>query len=297
MFFDHAEQYERLTDKLKEAAANHSLEYLRYEQEIRALLLEMGLDFDDQPVFERLIEDMDPLWTDYVDLRNQLVSPYLRLVYTIASGYSQSDSQTLDNFQNGVIGLHRAYKCYTPTRFAAFALVAEQWINQSILLQLKTEVNFIKLPMANWHSYQKLEKIKAKLEQRTNREVPLEQVAREANMDADKVKKIYENIKLSKVLSLNSPTQNEEEQNDGATWSLESVVDPASVDQEIEIQNEYETVKKVVTQFDEEETTIFAFISGCLDLIDNTHVTHEEIEKEKIRQLGAKSGLEITFKV
>ena len=35
-------------------------------------------------------------------------------------------------------------------------------------------------------------------------------------MEVDKVKRIYENIKLAKVLSLNSPTQNEEEQKYGS---------------------------------------------------------------------------------
>jgi DNA-directed RNA polymerase sigma subunit (sigma70/sigma32) len=214
----------------------------------------------------------------------------------LAGSFSQSDSQTLDNFQNGLIGLLRAYKCYTPSRFAAFSLVSEQWIKQSILLHIKTEVNFIKLPIANWHSYQKLEKIKGRIEQKTNREASLEEIATEAKMAVDKVKKIYENIKLAKVLSLNVPTSNEDEQSEGAVWSLESVTDPKSIEHEMETQAEYQTVRNVVAGFDAEETVIFALVSGCLDLIENTEISALEIEKERIRQLGAKSGIGVIFK-
>jgi RNA polymerase sigma factor (sigma-70 family) len=296
IFFDRIENYETLSEKLKEAAACHSLDYLRYEQEMTCLLNSLGLEFGDHTRLDNLIPEMETLWSDYLDLRDQVVSPYFRLVYSIADGFSQSDSQTLDNFQNGLIGLLRAYKCYTPSRFAAFSLVAEQWIKQSILLHIKTEVNFIKLPIANWHSYQKLEKIKNKIEQRTNREAQPAEIALEAKMAVDKVKKIYENVKLAKVLSLNVPTANEEEQSDGPAWALESVTDEKNVQDALEAEAEYQTVRRVVCQFDVEETIIFAFISGCLDLIENSELSKTDIEKETIRQRAARQGIGITFK-
>lgn len=296
LFFDRVADYEDLKEKLELAAKTHSLDYLEYECEIEKILLSLGLTADDASIIEHLIMEMETFWSDYLDLREQLVSPYFRLVYTIAGGFSQSDSQTLDNFQNGLIGLLRAYKCYTPSRFAAFSLVAEQWIRQSILLHIKTEVNFIKLPIANWHSYQKLEKIKGKIEQRTNREASPEEIAVEAKMPIEKVKKIYENVKLAKVLSLNVPTQNEEEQNDGPVWSLESVTDERNVQDALEKEADYQTVKKVVTQFDDEETIIFSLISGCLDLIENSAISQIDIEKEVVRQLGAQAGIAVTFK-
>lgn len=296
LFFDRVENYDTLSENLKTAEKEGSFEYLRYEQEMISLLTDLGLDFSDRPLLDQLIMEMETLWSDYLELRDSLVSPYFRLVYSIADGFSQTDSQTLDNFQNGLIGLLRAYKCYTPSRFAAFSLVAEQWIKQSILLHIKTEVNFIKLPIANWHSYQKLEKIKNKIEQRTNREAQPAEIALEAKMPVEKVKKIYENVKLAKVLSLNVPTQNEEDQNDGPAWALESVTDERNVQDALEAEAEYQTVRQVVTQFDEEETIIFAFISGCLDLIENTNLSPDEIERERIRQLAARSGIGVTFK-
>lgn len=296
LFFDLSENYETLSENLKQAEKDQSLEYLRYEQEMHSLLDSLGLAMGDQAIVETLLFEMESLWSEYLDLRDKLVSPYFRKVYTLAGGYSQSDSQTLDNFQNGLIGLLRAYKCYTPSRFAAFSLVAEQWIKQSILLYIKTEVNFIKLPIANWHSYQKLEKIKGKIEQKTNREASMEEIAVESKMAVDKVKKIYDNIRLAKVLSLNVPTQNEEEQNEGANWSLESVMDEKSVQDALEAEADYKTVRTVVEHFDPEETIIFALVSGCLDLVENTNISPIEVEREKIRQLGARVGIGITFK-
>jgi RNA polymerase sigma factor (sigma-70 family) len=295
-FTDRMVLYEPLNEQLKKAEAEHSPDYIKYERELVELLSQMGLNWDHRSRIEKLMTDIEPLWAEYLDLRDQLISPYLRLVYTIADGFSQTDSQTLDNFQNGLLGLLRAYKCYTPSRFAAFSLVSEQWIKQSILLHIKTEVNFIKLPIANWHAFRKLEKIKARLEQKTNREAQPEEIAIEAKMAVDKVKKLYENIKLAKVLSLNQPTQNEEDQNEGPAWSLESIADAKNVQEQMEIEADYQTVRKVIASFDEEETIIFTLISGCLDLIENTDLSPVDIEREKIRQLAAKSGIGITFK-
>lgn len=297
-FIKKVENFETLQADLDRSRLAHSIEYLKHEREMTLLMDYFGLKFEDHERIKWLVVEIQSQWEDYLDKREYLISPYYRLVYKLADKHSQPNaySQTLDNFQNGVGGLIRAYKCYTPSRFAAFSLVAEQWIKQAILLHIKTDVNFIKLPISNWHSFQKLEKIRSALERKSFKEPTTAQIAKEAKMAVDKVKKIYENIKMAKVISLNVPTQNEEEHSDGPSWSLENLVDERDLEAELEVQSEYQTVREVASNFDEEEIIIFSLMSGCLDLVDNSHILPEDMEKERIRQKGVRLGIDITFK-
>jgi len=297
IFFEQVKDYESTKELMEKAAREHSLDYLGYETTIHKIREDLGLSPHDHETLEKIIPELEDQWIAYLDLRRQLIDPYFRLVYTTAMAFAKKKpAQTLDNFQNGLLGLLRAYKCYTPTRFAAFALVAKQWIKQSILLHIKSELNFIKLPIANWHAHQKLEKIKNSLEQKFNREATPEEIAVAAKIPLDKVKKIYDNVRVARVLSLNVPTHNEEEQNERGAWSLESISDTRTAHETLEEQAEYQTVRDVITHFDPEELLIFALVSGCLDLIDNSHFNPEDVEKERIRQLGARNKIKVIFK-
>lgn len=291
-FMETVKDLPEIERELQRTAKEGCLTYIEYELKQQRILESLGhKEVSDILEWYRKTEE---IWNQYLELREKIIAPYYRIVYKLAK--TSSDAQTLNNFQNGLLGLIRAFKCYTPSRYAAFSLVAKDWINQSIRLNLKSEVNFIKLPIANWHLFQKLEKIRIQIENRTNKEASMEAIALEAKIPVDKVKKIYENVKIAKVLSLNLPTTNEEEQSDGPTWSLESIESPYSIESQLEIESEFNIVKSVVDMFDEEERVIFGFISGCLDLISNEDLNPVEVEKEKIRQRAARVGIEVSFK-
>jgi RNA polymerase sigma factor (sigma-70 family) len=286
-------------EKLEAARLSHSLDYMEYETKLNGMCRALGLKDFEFDLMVSLWDEVQVQWVDYLEKREEIISPYYRKVYTIADAFSSTNSQTLDNFQNGVAGLIRAYKCYTASRFAAFSLVAEQWIKQSVLLYIKTEANFIKVPIANWHSYQKFNKAKEKLEKKNNREATLEDIAKETKTPLDKIKKTFENIKLAKVRSINLPTPAEEEHGqEFGNWSMDAMssVESNQADVLLESMAEYITIKKVAEQFDAEETLIFALASGCLDLIDNSHISPIEIEKEQIRQKARRVGLQVIFK-
>jgi DNA-directed RNA polymerase sigma subunit (sigma70/sigma32) len=218
------------------------------------------------------------------------------MVYTIAKKSSTSDAQTLDNFQNGTFGLIRAVKCYTPSRFAAFSVVAKMWIRQSILLNLKSEVNFIKLPVANWHVFQKLEKVRQKIEHSTGTDASLEEISRQSKIPIEKVQKIYENAKLVKVFSLNAPTQTEDDQTGSARWNLESIQSEENIEEQMAFKSEFQLIQQVADFFDMEEKTIFGLISGCFSLIPQVELDPQEILKEAVRQKAARWGIGISFK-
>lgn len=95
----------------------------------------------------------------YTDLRNIIIQPYLRLVFSEASKLS-GPSRTIfeDSFQSGVFGLIRAISTFFRQRQTYFSGYARWWVRQAILLSLKEEVSFFKIPSAVWHMYNKLER-------------------------------------------------------------------------------------------------------------------------------------------
>ena len=293
LFLEKTANYEELKKDLEIARRTGDLNYIRLENEINAILEEVRIP-EDKMI--GLINETQEVWDQYVTHRRELIVPYFRKAYTLAKKSSSSDAQTLDNFQNGIIGLVRAVKNYNPKRFAAFSVVAEQWIKQSILFHLKTEANFIKLPVANWHLLQKLDKIKQKIEQNRTREATHEEIAKEAQLPIEKVQKIYENAKLVKVFSLNTPTNNEDDQSSEGSWNMESVQSPHNLEEEMALKKEYQVVEKVVDHFDEEERLIFGLISGCSDLIIEPVFDADDLLREKLRQKAARLGLEVIFK-
>jgi len=248
------------------------------------------------------IDRTELVWRKYNTFRDELISPYFRMVYTIAKKYSTSDSQTLDNFQNGFFGLVRAVQCYTPSRFAAFSVVASSWVKQQILFHLKNEVNFIKLPIASWNLFQKLEKVKSQIEndpKTQTTEASFEQIAHLSKIPLDKVRKAYDNAKLIKVFSLNAPTQNEDNQQgtpSGARWNLESIASDSNPQHEYEAQSKTEKIFQIAAGFDPEERLIFGLMSGVLDMVEPGSIPPEDILKEQIRQQAARAGLNVNFK-
>lgn len=95
----------------------------------------------------------------YTDLRNIIIQPYLRLVFSEASKLA-GPSRTIfeDSFQSGVFGLIRAISTFFRQRQTYFSGYARWWVRQAILLSLKEEVSFFKIPSAVWHVYNKMER-------------------------------------------------------------------------------------------------------------------------------------------
>ena len=299
LFLETTKDFDHIEAGLIASKESGALDYLRYERMYENLQNELQLTNPD--LIKELIEDTMTGWDLYTTQRSKIIEPYFRLVYKLAGKFSsgdavQKDAQTLDNFQNGVFGILRAVKQYTPSRAAAFSIVAETWIKQSILLKIKTDSNFIQLPVANWHLFQKLEKVRKAIEQKTQRDATHEQIAKESGQPLEKVQKIYENAKLVKVHSLDQPTANEEDQNVGANWNKESIQNPNDMEESLVLKSEYGVVERVVEGFDEEERTIFGLISGCAELIPEPEFNAGELLREKIRQKAARLGIEITFK-
>lgn len=222
------------------------------------------------------------IYQKYMELRASIITPYLRSVYSTAKKTARNPHQMLDNFQNGSIGLMRAVSCYSVKRLASFASVAKWWIKQMMLLSIKEDANFVKLPVSTWQAYTQLEKARNKV---GAAEPDLEAIAKEAKMPLKKVKAVYYTVKISQVYSLNRTYDAEEK------LTLEDIMTNedrlgGEIDPFISLLRDY----CVDSNLTEKELKIMALRHGMVDLIENKETTTEDRLHETMIQNLATLG-------
>ncbi len=159
-FCHRTEEYNALC--VEEARLAHSLKGAFGTRMSRIRVLKQGIEtavgLDQRRLFG-IVKGVEHHKQKYTDLRNIIIQPYLRLVFSEASKLS-GPSRTIfeDVFQSGVFGLIRAISTFFRERNTYFSGYARWWVRQSILLSLKEEVSFFKIPSAVWHVYNKLER-------------------------------------------------------------------------------------------------------------------------------------------
>lgn len=213
-FLQRAGQYEELS--LSNAKVRHR--YLRATEPMRIgklitkvstlneqmIEIEQALGFPDE-LYGVLVE-LRHVWSRYRRLREKIYVPYLRIVFDEARKRATSEIQTIENFQNGAIGLMAAISNYNPRR-GVFSSYARMWATQGILLKLKEEANPIKLPAAVWQTANRLNEIAQKhASNSTDGSFDLAAVAKEAGIDEKRAEKIFERIRSTQMLSIDYQT-------------------------------------------------------------------------------------------
>jgi len=234
-----------------------------------------------------IVREARRIYERYTELRSFIITPYLRAVYSAAKNTAKNAHQMLDNFQNGSIGLMRAVSCYSTKRQASFASVAKWWIKQMMLLTIKENANFVKLPVSTWQSFTHLEKIRAKIGATDDN---YEAIAKASSMSAEKIKSIYHTIRISQVYSLNKTYDSDER------LTLEDVMTEddnlgGPVDEYAIMLREYCANAHLTTT----EIIITALRHGMLDLIKARAVPEEEVMREALVQNLACLGYSFTF--
>ena len=250
-------------------------------------LIDKITDFDSSLKLNKfaffVARDVKSIHKKYMDLRSQIIQPYLRSVYSVAKGTAKNSHQLLDNFQNGSIGLMRAVSCYSSKRKSCFASVAKCWIAQSMLLSIKEDANFVKLPVSTWQAYTQLEKAKVKLGVSSDENISL--IAKTAKMSLKKAKSVYTTVKISQVYSLNRTYDQDEK------LTLEDImtdenklcgeIDPFTI-----LIREYCEIADLTDL----EICVLAVRYGMFDLIRSKEVDLSECLKETLIQNLARLG-------
>lgn len=222
------------------------------------------------------------IYNKYMELRAMIITPYLRSVYSTAKSTARNSHQMLDNFQNGSIGLMRAVSCYSTKRMACFASVAKFWIKQMMLLSIKEDANFVKLPVSTWQAFTQLEKAKIKLGLGDDN---IAEIAKAAKMSLKKAKAVYYTVKIAQVYSLNRTYDADEK------LTLEDIMTNDDrlggyVDPFINLLREYCDISNLTDM----ELKVIAIRHGMLDLIPYKPIDEIECLKEVIIQNLASLG-------
>lgn len=174
---------------------------------VRMYLREIGrvplLVYDQEVELAKRVEKGD------MRAKNQLITANLRLVVSIAKKYVNRGLSLLDLIQEGNIGLTRAVEKYDWRRGYKFSTYATWWIRQAITRAIADQARTIRIPVHMVETINKFSRISRRLIQDLGREPTPEEVAREMEIEPDKVREI---IKVSQEpTSLETPVGEEED--------------------------------------------------------------------------------------